>query len=106
MLNLGLRVGKLTPEIEALRLDHLLEYVALDRIDPLTEARGDLRTGIIASAVCSAAGARTKPSDFVPEWGKRARDPEELATLLRAMVAQQNARVAARKARESGLNGT
>jgi len=51
----------------------MAEWIAYDRIDPWSEARADLRAGIIASVIANVnRGKKTKafrPLDFMP-WSK------------------------------------
>jgi len=55
----------------------MAEWIAFDRIDPWSEARADLRAGIIASVVANVnRGKKTKaftPVDFMP-YSKREAD--------------------------------
>lgn len=69
----------------------LAEYMAFDRIEPIGEARADLRAGIIASTIANHSMSPPKepmrPLDFMPFARKRSgpillKNPVEHARLL------------------------
>ena len=70
----------------------LLQWIAYDRLDPIGEARADLRTGIIASTIAnvhrSQGKAPYKPVDFIPKFESQEQTPAEMVALAkRAMLA-------------------
>lgn len=40
--------------------------------------RGDMSAAIIAATVANSAGAKTRAKDFLPQWFKRKKTPEEM----------------------------
>jgi hypothetical protein len=58
----------------------LTEWMAYERItgplDP--RLRADLSAGIIAATIANANGSKLKAKDFIPEWFKRPKTPEEI----------------------------
>jgi len=69
----------------------LSEWLAYERITGPLDARlrGDIQASIVAATVANAASdrPRAKPADFMPEWGKRKKTPQEMW----AAVVQANA---------------
>lgn len=70
----------------------LAEWQAYDQIDPIGEARADLRAGIVASTVANVnrdPKKRTrpyKPADFMPDFDKAEREPDWQRMLQQAMM--------------------
>lgn len=56
--------------------------MAYERVTGPLDARlrGDISAGIIAATISNSAGAKrkAKPSDFIPQWFKRKKTPEEI----------------------------
>lgn len=62
-LALGVPVAELLSRISSTELN---EWIAYDRIDPIGQMRGDLRTGIIASTIANAMGRKEDGTKFIP----------------------------------------
>lgn len=60
----------------------LSEWMAYEQLTgPLDERlRGDIQSGIVSATVANSQSTRgrAKPADFLPEWDKREKTPEEL----------------------------
>jgi hypothetical protein len=68
---LGMSVRRCMDEIDSAELS---EWMAFDQLDPIGQDREDLRMGILASTIVSAAHPKSKcrPLDFMPDFaGKR-----------------------------------
>lgn len=101
---LSVKMGRFIHEIEALPLDEFMRYVALNQVDPWTEYRGDLRSGLLSLVVNRSAGGKGELKHFMPNFKpeRRERDPEQLAMILKQWVGMHNARVKAREKLEHG----
>lgn len=94
MVQLALKLGKFTHEVEAIPLDEFLEFVAINNLDPWTEDRSDYRAAMIATVTNRTQGGKAKLDDFMPKFGPRKeRSPEEMALMLKQFVQVHNARV-------------
>ncbi|MGI5347043.1 phage tail assembly protein T [Streptomyces sp. CA-250714] len=70
----------------------LTEWQAYEKITgPLdTRLRGDIQASVISATVANSQSthARAKPADFMPDWDKRKKTPEELwAAAMKANAA-------------------
>lgn len=73
----------------------LSEWQAYYNIEPFGEIRADLRAGTIASPLVNMwagkKGRKTKPSDWIMDFGELAKqDPEAMKAMLQAYAAQRN----------------
>lgn len=75
--------------LQELTAPELLELEAFYTIEPFGEWRADLRSAIAASAIVNSWGAKTKPSDFMPDFEatvEAKRTPEQLRDMMRTMT--------------------
>jgi hypothetical protein len=69
-LSLGWSLTELRWRMSAAELQR---WWAFYQLEPWGEARGDMRMGILASALVNvwiSKGQKTTPSDFIPDWHK------------------------------------
>lgn len=89
---IALRLGQ--PDVAAflhsIPAPQLWHWFALNRIDPWTEDRADLRAAIVASVTANASGARRRFSveDFMPDFdgAPKADTPEAMKALLHSLA--------------------
>ncbi len=66
----------------------LSEWMAYAQIEPFGEKRADLRAGIVASTMANIHRGKRKPfnpEDFMPEFERQEKAPEEMQALLKQM---------------------
>lgn len=61
-------VGVMLDSMDAVEWQRWLEF---NEVNPIGDERDDLRAAMVCSTVAQVHGARTKPSDFIPEFGPR-----------------------------------
>ena len=59
-------VNRMLAEMSSAELTEWIEFYGLE---PFGEERSDWRSAIAASAICNSFGAKTKPKDFIPDFG-------------------------------------
>jgi hypothetical protein len=91
---LALALGYTHPDV---MLQHLTsrqfnEWQAFYQIDPFGEARGDLRTGILASVISNRMRGKhetaLQPVDFMPFMHPQEQTPEDMQRTLRRILSQ------------------
>ncbi|AOM42982.1 phage tail protein [Xenorhabdus hominickii] len=76
-MTLALRLGKTLTELQnGLSASELMLWRAYDRINPLSDRRGDIQAAQIASAVYQSQGAKISLSDALLEWGNPDEDKQ------------------------------
>lgn len=66
----------------------LSEWMAFAQTEPFGDLRGDLQAAIVASTVANANRTKRKaykPSDFMPQFERRQKAPEEMRTIFESM---------------------
>ncbi len=90
---LALALGRTLKEVDDMRSDEFNEWLAFYSVSPFGETRDDMRGAMLCSVVSNVMGAKTKPSDYMPDFfGDRA-PASRLASAnsLRAMAQRINA---------------
>lgn len=69
------------------------QWIAVDRLDPLGEDRGDMRAGIVAATIANVhatkGGRVFTAKDFMPEFGRAV--PQQTAEQMLAVKAKMRA---------------
>lgn len=82
---MGCTVDELLGRMSARELS---EWMAYAQIEPFGEKRADLRAGIVASTMANIYRGKRKPfkaEDFMPEFERQEKAPEEMQAMLRQM---------------------
>ena len=82
---MGCTVDELLGRMSARELS---EWMAYAQIEPFGEKRADLRSGIVASTMANIHRGKRKPfkaEDFMPEFERQEKAPEEMQAMLRQM---------------------
>jgi len=68
------------------------EWQAYERVEPFGEARADLRSGIVASVMANTWRGKDqkahKPSDFMPDFDRAEKEPEQSPEEMFARLSQ------------------
>lgn len=92
-LALGIPVGELQQRMSS---REFAEYLALWRLEPWGDARGDIQAAMIATTIANHLGRkRRRLADFLPDWLKgrgrnRATTPEAMIALARQFATAHN----------------
>ncbi|WP_380177832.1 DUF4035 domain-containing protein [Kalamiella sp. sgz302252] len=75
-MTLALRLGRTLHELkETLTASELRMWIEYDRVNPISDRRGDIQSAQVATAVLNSQGAKVKMEDVLLQW--REPDPVE-----------------------------
>lgn len=72
-MTLALRLGRTLDELrQTLTVSELRMWIEYDRVNPISDRRGDIQAAQVATAVLNSQGAKVKMEDVLLQW----REPE------------------------------
>ncbi|MEI2264238.1 phage tail assembly protein T [Erwinia sp. CGal63] len=75
-MTLALRLGRTLHELkETLTASELRMWIEYDRVNPISDRRGDIQSAQVVTAVLNSQGAKVKMEDVLLQW--REPDPVE-----------------------------
>ncbi|ELY2798368.1 DUF4035 domain-containing protein [Cronobacter dublinensis] len=85
-MTLALRLGRTLHELkQTLTASELRMWIEFDRLNPISDRRGDIHAAQISAAVLNSQGAKVSIDDALLQW--RASDQEENSSELEGFLA-------------------
>lgn len=83
LMALALRLGRTLSEMrQTMTASELMMWIEYDKLSPISDARGDIQTAQIVSAVWGAQGVKVALTDAMLDWsGKEEEDTDPFGNL-------------------------